>query len=374
MYSLQLLTAKRRTSVMHHIFFITLGFFILILISNIIPILMLCCSKNLRRDVFYRGLICLCANAVAVAPLSFILMFYSHAVPYKVWVLLRSLMDVLGLQAYLHHLLISLERFCASRMTKYSLYFSRWRQVMYLLITYVISVMSVIVVNQYYPFQIPQFTQSLRIQLPTARLVFSLLALLIILGVLILTILSVYQLLRHIRNFGKVNNREVKKANNRVTDKLDVFCVANQGFQPTGSDQNNRSIELKMSQKADDNSKISSGSQNLSLHTHTIEPSSDIFNEDGKKFPFHNQSRHLHVKSTKQREESAKTLLLVVITLVLFNVPYHIVEIVSHFTEQSVSEKTITVTYYISNFQFILNPIVYMWRIRPIRDFIRCRK
>jgi hypothetical protein len=358
---------------MYHAYFLTLGFFILIVIANIIPIFMLCCSKRLRRDVFYRGLISLCANAVAVAPLSFLLMFYSHAVSYKVWVFLRSLADVLGLQAYLHHLLISLERFCACRMTKYSLYFSRWRQVLYLFLTYVISVMSVIAVNQYNPLQVPQFTHSAQMALPTIRLVFSLLATFIILGVLVLTILSVYQLLRHLRNFRKVKNSELKKSCNKTTDNLDVFCVSNQVIQNTGSGQINRSIELKVVEN-EDNRKTSRESRNPSLHTHTIEPSSDIFNEEGRRLPISNQTRHRNVKSTKQREESAKTLLLVVTTLVLFNIPYHIVEMVSHFTEQSVSEQAISVTYYLSNFQFILNPIVYMWRIRPIRDIMKCRR
>lgn len=139
--SLNLLNfTSERVPAMQPAYFFTLGVFVLVMFANGIPIVFLCCSKSLRRDVFYRGLVCLCVNALAGAPFTFLLTFYPQTISYNVCIFLRSLTDVFVLQANFHHLLISFERFCACRMTKYYHYFTSWHQVIYIFLTYGITV------------------------------------------------------------------------------------------------------------------------------------------------------------------------------------------------------------------------------------------
>lgn len=344
-------------------YYITLGVLTLVMVANLVPIGILFCSKTLRKDVFYRGLICLCVNAVVTAPLTYLLIFHSSDVSHNMCIFLMSVTDVLVLQAYLHHLLISTERFCACRLTRYSAYFTSWHQVIYIFLTYVIAVGTVLVVQWSCKTDRPINSLLIYYPIPEVQIVYSSYANLLILGVVLLTGLSLYYLFSQFRKLKKVCCSE-KNTGDGNTEKLKTFCmtISTQKIPRYGPPN----IPFRVPTQSADQSEIS----NIRISkTCTVEPSSSVCSD--------NVFQSSHYKSREGRRRrggvSAKTLLIVVVTLVLCNVPYHVVQTVAFFTGD-IADDVICVTYYLSKCQYILNPVIYMWRIGPIRNFIRCKK
>lgn len=350
---------------MQPVYFFTLGIFVLVMVANVIPIVILCRSQSLRRDAFFRGLVCLCVNALAVAPFTFLLTFYPQIFSYNMCVFLRSLNNVFVLQAYFHHLLISFERFCACRMTKYYLYFTGWHQVIYIFLTYGITVGCVIVIHRSSNAKSPINSYLIYNRAPSVQIVYSSFTIALILGVLLFTVLSTYQLLCRLRKSGKVGSKETKIQGNKNRDKSVIFCVTKQQTkQASNADKASESDKILVNMADERNDALCRMST-----TYTVDPSSSQCTDIGTQ-----KSRQKGAtRYGERRGESVKTLLIVVLTLVVCNVPYHVVQTVSFFTDQNVAEEALCVTYYMSKCQYILNPVIYMWRIRPIRDFIRDR-
>lgn len=365
--SLNLLNfTSERVPAMQPAYFFTLGVFVLVMFANGIPIVFLCCSKSLRRDVFYRGLVCLCVNALAGAPFTFLLTFYPQTISYNVCIFLRSLTDVFVLQANFHHLLISFERFCACRMTKYYHYFTSWHQVIYIFLTYGITVGCVIVIHRSSNTKSPIKTSLIYNRTPSVQIVYSSFTIALILGVLLFTVLSIYQLLCNLKKSGKVASKETKIQGNKRKGNSVIFCVTKQQTIKQASSDDKASEPGKILVKMADERKYTPC--RLSK-TFTVEPSSSQCTDIG----FQRSRQKGATKSGERRGESVKTMLIVVLTLVVCNVPYHVVQTVSFFTDQNVAEEAVCVTYYMNKCQYILNPVIYMWRIRPVRDFIRDR-
>lgn len=144
-----------------------------------------------------------------------------------------------------------------------------------------------------------------------------------------------------------------------------IFCVTKQQTkQASNDDKASESHKILVNMADERNDALCRMST-----TCTVEPSSSQCTDIGAQ----RSRKKGATRYGERRGESVKTLLIVVLTLVVCNVPYHVVQTVSFFTDQNVAEEALCVTYYMSKCQYILNPVIYMWRIRPIRDFIRDR-
>lgn len=358
-----------------------------IVVCNMIPLVVMARNIQIRKHRFFRFLICLSINAILTSPFLFTATVFRNITPVDDFSKIRIYFDCMLLQSYMHHGIIALERFFASGSYNeiYRRYFTSRRQVLYLVLSYVIVIIfTTVVVAINYDFDENNPLNVYGRNHDFILFIYGCSVLLLLLVVTILSSFCTYRVVMSYLYWAKAV-QPLPSSHLLQVPLEKVQCVRT--CRPP----------ISMVNSLADGSSSSTGAgpaSNTRITTVSTVSNikNDVFSQDCSVHSI--QTKHQDITSSKHCRTTTgrrplgistaskskrsvaiiKTFLLALFVVLCFNVPYWLTRVIIYLDRSAIAPASYRVTFIITGAQYAMNPVIYFFRIEVFRKALFCTR
>ena len=357
-----------------------------IVVCNMIPLVVMARNIQIRKHRFFRFLICLSINAILTSPFLFTSTVFRNITPVDDFSKIRIYFDCMLLQSYMHHGIIALERFFASgsHNDSYRRYFTSRRQVLYLVLSYIIVIIfATVVVAINYDFDENNPLNVYGRNHDFILFIYGCSVLLLLLVVTILSSCCTYRVVMSYLYWAKavqplrssqllqvpLENVQCVRTCRPPTSMVNSFADGSSSSTWAGPASNTRITTVNT---------VSNIKNDVFSHdctVHSIDTKHQ--NSTSSKHRMTTGRRPLGFSTASKSKRSVaiiKTFLLALFVVLCFNVPYWLTRVIIYLDRSAIAPASYRVTFIITGAQYAMNPVIYFFRIDLFRKALFCSR